>query len=93
MMLTENGRKNTAAKQPSSWGASCGYHISESHVTTAQQIRRPSAPGFVDAHIQLAGAFPADNHRMKLLSGLRVQTHSRKNIASAISSVNPESFF
>ena len=28
-MLTENGRKNTAAKQPSSWLALCGYHISK----------------------------------------------------------------
>ena len=50
-------------------------------------------PIFIDAHIQLAGDDLANNHTIKLLSGLLVQTLYKKNIALAFSSVNPKSFF
>jgi len=90
---TENGRKNTAAKQLSSMAAFCGYHISESYLKTAHQIRRPSAPIFIGTPIQLAGRDLPNNHTFKLLSGLHVQTLYIRNIALAFSSVNPKSFF
>ena len=72
--------------------ASCGYHISESHLKTAHQIRRSSASIFIDAHIQLAGDDLTNNHTFKLLSGLLVQTLHKKNIALMISPVNPKSY-
>ncbi len=74
-MLTENGRKNTAAKQPSSWGAICGFLISESYSKTAHETRRSSAPILIRAHIQLAGHDLANNHTFKLLSDLLKQEH------------------
>ena len=52
-----------------------------------------NTPILLGAHIQLAGDDLANNHTIKLLSGLLVQTLYKKNITLAFSSVNPKSFF
>ena len=52
-----------------------------------------NTPILLGAHIQLAGDDLPNNHTFKLLSGLLVQTLSKKNIALSISPVNPKSSF
>ena len=87
--LTENGRKNTAAKQLTSMAAFCGYHISESYLkrrTKSGGLR----PHFIRAHIQLSGHDLTNNHILKLLSGLLWQTLYTKNITSELPCVNPK---
>ena len=93
LLLTENGRKNTAAKQLSFMAASCGYHISESYLKNGAPNQEAWTPIVIRAHIQLAGDDLANNHTFKLLSGLLVQTLHKKNIALTISPVNPKSSF
>ena len=71
---TENGRKNTAAKQLSSMAASCGYHILRKLLKNGAPNQETHAPIFIRAHIQLAGHDLTNNHTFKLLSGLLMQT-------------------
>ena len=90
---TENGRKNTAAKQLSSMAASCGYHILRKLLKNGAPNQEAWTPIFLGTHIQLAGSDLMNNHTFKLLSGLLVQTLHKQNIAPAFSPVNPKSLF
>ena len=73
ILTTKNGRKNTAAKQPSSWGANCGYHISKVTVKLAHQIKGPN-PGLIRTHIPLADDNLTNDHTNNLLSGPLLRT-------------------
>ncbi len=71
--------------------AFCGYHILRKLLKNGARNQEVFTPVFIRAHIQLAGSNLPNNHTFKLLSGLLNQTLSKKNIASAISSVNTKS--
>ena len=90
--LTENGRKNTAAKQLSSWLHPAVTTYFESHLKNGALNQEAHAPIFIHAHIQLAGDDLTNNHTFKLLSGLLKQTLPTKNIAPQADSVNPNAF-
>jgi len=70
-VLTENGRKNTAAKQPVDRGSLCGSNIRK--VTQNGAPKQEAEPPLYRTHIQLADGDLVVHHCFNLLSDLLMQ--------------------
>ena len=85
------GAKIPQQSSPRHGCALCGYHILRKLLKNGAPKQEAWTPIFIDAHIQLAGCDLANNHTFKLLSGLLLQTLSKKNITWDHVAVNVES--
>ena len=86
------GIKIPQQSSPRRRGALCGYHILRKLLKNGAAKQEVHAPILIRAHIQLVGGHLPNNHTFKLLSGLLMQTHSKKTITPGRFSVNRKSF-